>query len=46
VTYATVNATYATYQALTSSGKTYDQLVYDYPAGTTGPVTPWPPRDV
>lgn len=48
MTYAAVLSKYTTYQGLTSTGRTYDQLLYDYASSGAGAGTaaPWPPRDV
>ena len=48
MTYAGLLSKYPTYQALTSSGRTYDQVLYDYASAGAGAGTavPWPPRDV
>jgi hypothetical protein len=48
MTYAGVLAKYVTYQGLTSSGRNYDQVLYDYASAGAGAGTavPWPPRDV
>jgi len=45
LTYATLLTKYGTYPALKAAGS-YDKVLYDYAAGTTGAVAPWPPRDV
>jgi hypothetical protein len=45
LTYATLLTKYGTYPAVKAAG-TYDQVLYDYAAGTSGAVAPWPPRDV